>query len=210
MSGKVGGVLRPAADHAAVARRRGDESDDEEDMGSSPSRPARAGDRAGDGARSFEACAAAWTPELARLAYLLTGDHDAADEIVADTLFAAWRQWSTASAAASPRAYVRRITVNLSASRVRSLVRGRAGLRLIGALTRSVAPAPDVSTGIDVRRALASLPEGQRLCVVLRYGLDLSEADVAEVLGISPGTVKSQTSKAARKLRRELTPEEER
>lgn len=205
MSGKAGGVLRPAVDHAVPARCRGDEPDDEEDMGSSLSRPARAG----DDARSFEACAAAWTPELARLAYLLTGDHDAADEIVADTLFAAWRQWSTVSAAASPRAYVRRITVNLSATRVRSLVRGRAGLRLIGALTRSVAPAPDVSTGIDVRRALASLPEGQRLCVVLRYGLDLSEADVAEVLGISPGTVKSQTSKAARKLRRELAPEED-
>ncbi len=161
------------------------------------------------GALSFEACAAAWTPELARLAYLLTGDHDAADEIVADTLFAAWRQWSTVTAADSPRAYVRRIVVNLSASRVRSLVRGRAGLRLLGPLHRSTAPAPEVSAGLDVRRALASLPDGQRLCVVLRYGLDLSEADVAAVLGISPGTVKSQTSKAARKLRRELAPEED-
>lgn len=203
MTVKVRGVVGPAEGGAVEARRRGEEPEGVEDVGSRT-------DRASDGAAlSFEACATAWTPDLARLAYLLTGDHDAADEIVADTLFAAWRQWPAVSAARSPRAYVRRIVVNLSASRVRSVVRGRAGLRLIGALTRSTAPAPDVSAGIDVRHALATLPDGQRLCVVLRYGLDLSEADVAEVLGISPGTVKSQTSKAARRLRQELSPEGE-
>lgn len=191
------GAARPAESSAVDPGKAGDVAGVASGIGG-------AGDSA---ACSFEACVAAWTPELARLAYLLTGDHDAADEIVADTLFAAWRQWSTVTAAGSPRAYVRRIVVNLSASRVRTMVRGRAGLRLLAALTRSTTPAPDVSTGIDVRRALASLPDGQRVCVVLRYGLDLSEAEVAEVLGISAGTVKSQTSKAARRLRQELGPE---
>ena len=54
---------------------------------------------------------------------------------------------------------------------------------------------------IELRHALNSLPSGQRECVILRYGMDLPEAEVAEILSVSVGTVKSQTSKGAAKLR---------
>lgn len=154
-----------------------------------------------DSSGAFEACAAAWAPELSRLAFLLTSDHDAADDVVADALCAAWQQWPAVSAAANPKAYVRRIVVNLAANRVRQAVRGRRSLWLLAGLTRDTAPAPDLPASLDVREALEQLPAGQRQCVVLRYGLDLSEAEVADLLGISQGTVKSQTSKAARRLR---------
>ena len=149
----------------------------------------------------FEQCVERWTAELARLAYLLTGDHDAADDLVADALLSAWRQWATVAAADNPKAYVRRIVVNQAASRIRSVERGRRGLRLLSGLTDDAAPAPDVSDRLDMRRALDTLPRGQRLCLVLRHGMDLSESEVAEVLQISIGTVKSQTFKGIRRLR---------
>jgi RNA polymerase sigma factor (sigma-70 family) len=53
-------------------------------------------------------------------------------------------------------------------------------------------------------RALARLPARKRACVVLRFYLDLSEADTAAALGVSVGTVKSQTAKALRRLQRLL------
>lgn len=152
-------------------------------------------------AEDFEHCVEQWTAELGRLAYLLTGDHDAADDLVADALLSAWRQWPTVTAAANPKAYVRRIVVNQAASRVRTAQRGRRGLRLLSGLCRETAPAPDVSDRIDMRRALDGLPRGQRLCLVLRHGMDLSESEVADVLQISIGTVKSQTFKGIRRLR---------
>jgi len=157
-----------------------------------------------DAAADFEHCVEQWMAELARLAYLLTGDHDAADDLVADALLSAWRQWSSVTAAANPKAYVRRIVVNQAASRIRSAQRGRRGLRLLSGLTRESAPAPDVSERLDMRRALECLPQGQRLCLVLRHGMDLSESEVAEVLQISVGTVKSQTFKGIRRLRQLL------
>ncbi|MEZ5412223.1 MAG: SigE family RNA polymerase sigma factor [Acidimicrobiales bacterium] len=152
-------------------------------------------------AGDFEHCVEQWTAELARLAFLLTGDHHAADDLVADALLSAWRQWPSVTAATNPKAYVRRIVVNQAASRVRTAQRGRKGLRLLSGLTRETAPAADVSERLDMRRALERLPRGQRLCLVLRHGLDLSESEVAEVLQISIGTVKSQTFKGIRQLR---------
>jgi DNA-directed RNA polymerase specialized sigma24 family protein len=59
---------------------------------------------------------------------------------------------------------------------------------------------PDVPVVLDVRSALRTLPHRRRACVVLRYAFDLPESAVAEILGISVGTVKSQTSRGARQL----------
>lgn len=154
-----------------------------------------------DTAEDFERCVEQWTAELGRLAYLLTGDHHAADDLVADALLSAWRQWPAVTAATNPKAYVRRIVVNQAASRVRTAQRGRRGLRLLSGLTREAAPTPDVPERVDMRRALECLPRGQRLCLVLRHGMDLSESEVAEVLQVSIGTVKSQTFKGIRRLR---------
>jgi DNA-directed RNA polymerase specialized sigma24 family protein len=68
----------------------------------------------------------------------------------------------------------------------------------------ALGPAP----GSNVLRALASLPQRKRECVVLRYYLDLSEAQTARALGISVGTVKSQTARALQQLRPLLAPDE--
>jgi RNA polymerase sigma-70 factor (sigma-E family) len=143
--------------------------------------------------------------ELSRLAFLLSGDRDAADDLAADALLAAWKQWERVRAADSSIAYVRGIVVNLASSRVRRLVRERSRLVLLRSDARSAhSHGPDTPAVIDLRRALQRLPRGQRACVVLRHGLGLSEAETAQALGISVGTVKSQTSKGAAQLRKHV------
>lgn len=145
--------------------------------------------------------------ELGRLAYLLTGDRDAADDLVADALLAAWRRWERVSSADSLPAYVRGIVVKLAGSRIRRLVRERSRLVLLRADAQAIATdGPDTSAVLDLRRELMKLPRGQRICLVLRHGLGLSEAETAATLGVSVGTVKSQTSKASANLRRRMAP----
>jgi RNA polymerase sigma factor (sigma-70 family) len=69
---------------------------------------------------------------------------------------------------------------------------------------RPATAAADPTAGIELRRAIAALPTRKRACVILRYLVGLSEAETADVLGISVGTVKSQTHKGLRQLREGL------
>jgi RNA polymerase sigma-70 factor (sigma-E family) len=142
--------------------------------------------------------------ELARLACLLVGDPDTADDLAADALVAAWRRWDHIRDTDHPLAYVRRIVVNMSNSRLRTLVRERGRLPVLGATVDDSTEGPDVPAVLDVRAALRRLPARKRACLVLRYAFDLSEQETASVLGISVGTVKSQTSRAAAELERQL------
>ncbi|WP_235463006.1 MULTISPECIES: SigE family RNA polymerase sigma factor [Frankia] len=142
--------------------------------------------------------------ELSRFAYLLTGDHDVADDITADALTAAWSAWDRVRSADLPLAYVRRIVANLAADRVRKVVRERRGLLFLGQRADQSARIPDLPAVMDLRSALMTLPPGKRACVVLRYAFDLSEIETARTLGISVGTVKSQTAKGVAELERIL------
>ncbi|WP_067818256.1 SigE family RNA polymerase sigma factor [Actinomadura kijaniata] len=142
--------------------------------------------------------------ELARLAYLMLGDPDAADDLAADALADAWHRWDRVRAADQPLAYVRRMVVNMCHSRVRTLVRDRGRFAALAARWRERADAPDVPAVVDVRSALQRLPERKRACVVLRLAFDLSEQETARVLGVSVGTVKSQTSRGVAELVRML------
>ncbi len=142
--------------------------------------------------------------QLARLAYLLTNDHDAADDITADAFTAAWRHWDRVRQADSPLAYLRRTVANMAATRLRRIMRERRGLGVLGNLAETHSTDTDVPAVVDVRAALMSLSAGKRECVVLRYAFDLSEDETARALGISVGTVKSQTSKGAGELERIL------
>jgi RNA polymerase sigma-70 factor (sigma-E family) len=143
---------------------------------------------------------------LGRLAYLLCGDREAADDLAADTLLVAWQRWDRVQEADSPLAYVRGVLTKLAASRIRRLRIERSRMILMRAEARlPEADAPDIPGVVDVRAALRTLPAGQRACLVLRHGLGLSEAETAATLGISVGTVKSQTSKAAAQLRKRLS-----
>lgn len=138
--------------------------------------------------------------DLARLAYLLSGDQDAADDLTAEALTEAWKRWEQVTGSDVPLAYVRRIVVNLAASRVRRLVRERRGWRLLGAVWSERTEEPDVAATADVRAALSRLPVRKRACVVLRHYYGLSEQETAATLGISVGTVKSQTSRGVAEL----------
>lgn len=152
-------------------------------------------------AAAFEAFFETHHAELSRLAYLVTGSSGTADEVAADALLATWTQWDRVCAADSPIAYVRRMVVNIGTSRVRRTIHERRLMPMLVAADDEDAPDLTTADVLDVREALRALPPRRRACIVLRYGLDLSEEEVARTLQISPGTVKSQTSKAAAQLR---------
>jgi RNA polymerase sigma-70 factor (sigma-E family) len=140
---------------------------------------------------------------LLRIAYLLTGDRYAAEDLVQEVLeqmYAKWR-WITGA----PDAYARRALVNRSTNRWR-----RRGRRPEAPLAHHDVAAPDHSDHVVIRdtvvEALRSLPPGQRAAVVLRYLDDLPVAEVASALNCSEGTVKSNTSRGLDRLRAVLAP----
>jgi RNA polymerase sigma-70 factor (sigma-E family) len=142
--------------------------------------------------------------ELARLAHLLTGERDSADDLAADALLALWHRWDRVRAAEHPVAYARGVVANLARTRVRSAVRERRRIALFWSQREERAENPDVPGVVDVQEALRGLPFRKRACVVLRHAFDLSEKDTALALGVSVGTVKSQTSKGMAELQRRL------
>lgn len=142
--------------------------------------------------------------ELARLAHLLTGDSDAADDLAADALVALWQRWDRLRQADHPVAYARGVVANLARGRIRSAVRERRRIALFWSRSPEKVDGPDTAAVLDVRAALDRLPFRKRACVVLRHAFDLSEKDTALALGISVGTVKSQTSKGMAELERTL------
>ncbi|MEV5611358.1 SigE family RNA polymerase sigma factor [Streptomyces sp. NPDC052225] len=142
--------------------------------------------------------------ELARLAHLLTGEPDAADDLAADALLALWHRWDRVRAAEHPVAYARGVVANLARTRIRSAIRERRRVALFWSGRQDRTDGPDVPAVVDVQDALRELPFRKRACVVLRHAFDLSEKDTALALGISVGTVKSQTSKGMAELERRL------
>jgi RNA polymerase sigma-70 factor (sigma-E family) len=140
--------------------------------------------------------------DLTRLAYLVTGEAEVADDLAADALLEVWRYWDRVVAADSPVGYARGILVNLARNRLRRLGRERRGLLGLVPLwsPRAQARDVDVPAVLDVRAALRRLPYRRRACVVLRYAFDLSEQETARTLGITVGTVKSQTSRGVAQL----------
>ncbi|MET2716320.1 SigE family RNA polymerase sigma factor [Streptomyces harbinensis] len=147
--------------------------------------------------------------ELARLAHLLLGGRDSAesaDDLAADALVAIWHRWERVRAADRPIAYARGVVANMARSRIRSRTRERRRIALFWSQHSTHTEGPDVPAVLDVRAALDRLPYRKRACVVLRHAFDLSERETARALGISVGTVKSQTSRGIAELERLLTP----
>ncbi|MGY3200894.1 SigE family RNA polymerase sigma factor [Streptomyces sp. TE5632] len=142
--------------------------------------------------------------ELSRLAWLLTGEADAADDLAADALLALWHRWDRVRAAEHPVAYARGVVANMARTRIRGAVRERRRIALFWSQREERVENPDVAGVVDVREALRRLPFRKRACVVLRHSFDLSEKDTALALGVSVGTVKSQTSKGMAELQRLL------
>jgi RNA polymerase sigma-70 factor (sigma-E family) len=152
---------------------------------------------------SFPAFMAAALPSLLRFGYVLTGDPHRGEELVQSALVTTYRRWRHLRHE-EPHAYVRRAIVNAHTSLWRRHRRETPlpdGFDLPAAAADGAARYDDVD---QVLRALRALPPRQRAVIVLRYYDDLSEAEIARTLGCSPGTVKSQASRALRTLRREL------
>lgn len=155
----------------------------------------------------FEEFAAAALPGLLRFGHVLTGDPLRAEELVQQALVNTWQRWKRIEHD-QPYAYVRRAMVHTHTSWWR---RSRRESALPTGFDAAVASGPDLAS-LSAERdrtfsALRLLPPRQRAVIVLRYYEDLSEADIAAVLGCSPGTVKSQASRALRTLRSHLTPD---
>jgi RNA polymerase sigma-70 factor (sigma-E family) len=158
---------------------------------------------AGSEARSdedeFRVFVAAQGRPLFSLAFLLTRDRGAAEDLVQNAFAATYARWPQLRGQ-SPVAYARRVVANGSTDRWRRS-RGREVLTD----TPPEGEGEPVEAGVAERdavlRTLDELSSQERRVVVLRFLCDLSEADTAETLGIPRGTVKSVTSRAVAKLR---------
>jgi RNA polymerase sigma-70 factor (sigma-E family) len=138
---------------------------------------------------------------LQRTAWLLTGDWALAEDLVQTALARSWPRWERIRRRDDPEVYVRRVMVNTWASWSRRRWRGE---RPSAAVPDSRAPgdmATEVAVRVAVQRALGSLTDRQRLVLVLRVFDDLSEVQVAQVLGCAIGTVKSTMARAVARLR---------
>lgn len=148
------------------------------------------------------------TPALMRVAYLLTGDRHAAEDLLQAALaktIAKWRSLRNED----PEGYVRAVMLREQLSWWRRLRRGReSALREPDDIV-SRDPSDETDLRLAMRTALLQLPPAQRAVLVLRYYEDLTETQAAAALGCSIGTVRSRTHRAVARLR-QLLPEADR
>ena len=138
---------------------------------------------------------------LRRTAYLVCGDWDQAEDLVQEALLKLYVAWPRVASSEGVHAYARRTVVNVA------IDAGRRSAKL----RSTPGELPDVPDRYDavqssdnravVMAALRELPARARACVVLRYFDDLPVDETARILGISSGTVKSQTSRGLGLLR---------
>ncbi|MEU4693163.1 SigE family RNA polymerase sigma factor [Actinoplanes sp. NPDC023714] len=142
-------------------------------------------------------------PALRRLAYLLSGDRDQADDLVQETITKLYARWPRISRADNVDAYVHTMIVRAFLDEKR---RGwwRVGLFAAAPELRDGAGKPGIEERTVLRAALAQVPAKQQAVLVLRFLCDRPVAEVARILGCSEGTVKSQTSHGLAALRRLL------
>lgn len=153
----------------------------------------------------FDAFVGARMAALVRFAYALTGDLGHAEDLVQTALLKVYRR-SRRMAPDDPERYVRQAIVNANLSRFR---RHRVPESLVGRPPEDAGVTDPDSAGEQARAVLAllaGLSPRQRTVLALRYGADLSEAETAELLGVTTGTVKSQASRGLARLRADLDP----
>ena len=142
-------------------------------------------------------------PAMVRLAYGLTGDLGHAEDVAQAAFARAYASWSRVARTGNPDAYVRRIVINENNTRFR---KRRVTERLVDAVPEpaghsSAGPADALGDSEALLKALRALGPRQRAVIVLRFWMDMSEAETAAALGCSVGTVKSQASRALAALR---------
>jgi RNA polymerase sigma-70 factor (sigma-E family) len=142
-------------------------------------------------------------PAMVRLAYGLTGDLGHAEDVAQAAFARAYASWARVTATGDPDAYVRRIVINCNNSRFR---KRRVTERLVDAVPEpagypAAGPADALGDSEALLKALRTLGPRQRAVIVLRFWMDMSEAETAAALNCSVGTVKSQASRALAALR---------
>ncbi|MGZ4165969.1 MAG: SigE family RNA polymerase sigma factor [Solirubrobacteraceae bacterium] len=172
------------------------------------------GSRAQRTRADFEHFVTASSDALLRTAYLVVWDPAEAEDLVQDCLLAVAHRWPRVRGMDHPYAYARRVLINLALDGGSRRTRRRVELAVSG--SGAVEELTDESSArrlhaVGVRaelvQALGTLPPRQRAVLVLRYFEDLSEAEVAELLGCSLGTVKSTASRGLTRLHAALTPD---
>lgn len=136
---------------------------------------------------------------LVRMAYLLTRDNGLAEDLVQTALAESWPRWHRVEQ--DPEAYVRRVMVNTYATWWRRRWRNEHPTETLPDCGADARHEQHVDDRTDLWRALGELAPRQRAAIVLRFYEDQTEAQTADILGCSVGTVKSQTSKALARLR---------
>lgn len=144
-----------------------------------------------------------------RLAYLIVGDAQDAQDIAQETFIRAYRGLRRFDTARPLRPWLLQIAKNLSRNRLRAAGRYLAALqRAFMHMPRGAHSAASAESYVEQRRevqalwdAIRLLPEQDQEVIYLRYMLDLSTQETAEVLGVAPGTVKSRLSRALGRLR---------
>jgi RNA polymerase sigma factor (sigma-70 family) len=139
-------------------------------------------------------------PGAVRLAWLLTHDHAAAEDVVQDAFVRVRPRLATVT---HRGAYLRTAIVNGCRDHARSAGRADAGWRRLRVVT-DVSSTDKPSELLD---AVSALPYTQRAVLALRYWADLREAEIAEIVGVRPATVRSITARALDRLRMELPDE---
>jgi RNA polymerase sigma-70 factor (sigma-E family) len=139
---------------------------------------------------------------LVRTGLLLTGDQGHAEDLTQSALIKTYLSWPWLRDPAKAESYARRVLIRLAFKAGHRRWRGEVAVaRLPEPPAAHPAEAAAGDLAVDVRRALAGLPDGQRAVLVLRFFDDQSEAETARLLGISPGTVKSRTARGLAALR---------
>jgi RNA polymerase sigma-70 factor (sigma-E family) len=146
---------------------------------------------------AFEAFVVSRAPALLRLAYLLVGDWDRADDVCQESLVRLHRAWLGVDV---PEAYARRVVAN-EANRWWRRPDRREEFVERPPVELASSDVDTTESRDELWRLLRTLPRRQRAVVVLRYLEDLSEVETAQLLGCSVGTVKSSASKAMARLR---------
>jgi RNA polymerase sigma-70 factor (sigma-E family) len=146
--------------------------------------------------------------EVVRSMRLMVGDHARAEELTQEAFSRACRHWRRVRVLDRPVAWVYVVATNEARRE------WRRDQRAASTVVSEATPAGDdtagaIVTALDVRAALAQLTDRQRAAVVLRYVADLPIADIAEVMGCAPGTVKATLHQALAHMRVELEDQDE-
>jgi RNA polymerase sigma-70 factor (sigma-E family) len=138
---------------------------------------------------------------LVRYGFMLTGDRAAGEDLVQEALLRCLPSWGRLDPH-GVESYVRKVMARLAWKARRHPLKMSSTPGRAEPTTVDIADASSEQS--DLRRALLGLPPQQRVVLILRYWQDLSEAEIAELLGCRQGTVKSRASRAYAQLRREL------